>query len=188
MKIRARCKRDFDARWDGGKRTLPVRLVGLHVTASEAPARNIASYFSTTATKASSHLALDADECYRLLPDGLIAYTMPPLNGVSINIEICAKGTESRNTWLGKTRSKINYWKMLNRAAYKTAAACKRHGLRRSYVRGADLANPSITGITEHAWVNEVFHQSTHQDPGPGFPEKRFLLLVRSYYRALKAR
>jgi N-acetyl-anhydromuramyl-L-alanine amidase AmpD len=38
-----------------------------------------------------------------------------------------------------------------------------------------ELADGQSKGFVSHAQVSEVFKQSTHTDPGPGFPWKLFL-------------
>ena len=76
-------------------------------------------------------------------------------------------------------------------AAYKTAVHCKVFGIPVRFVVASEL--PGMTGITTHAEVTKASKRLdpahawwyTHLDPGPLWPRRRFMRLVRQYHAQL---
>jgi N-acetyl-anhydromuramyl-L-alanine amidase AmpD len=133
----------------------------------------------TTRTDASSHLVLDDDSCYRLLGDGIVAWTQQ-WNQTALAIEQAGFASWSTATWL-------DHDKMLRRAAYWTAWWCLRYDLPREWLDVTDLNAGKIRGITSHNNVSlSNLSASTHTDPGPHYPYDQFMKFVRYYYWRLK--
>jgi len=186
--ISANCNRDFlPAFHDSGKRSVKdIDYFVLHDTES-APgsARSIASYFQSRNAGGSAHLVVDDDDCYRSLDDTVIPWAAPPLNSNGFHIEQVGYAKWSKAAWL-------LHVKTIRRAAYKIALHKKKFQeaggkpIPLFFVDAAGL-KAGQRGITTHAEVTKAFGQSTHTDPGTGYPVGLVCWLARRYYKQLSA-
>lgn len=169
---------------DGPGNLQPTRIV-IHATcpnigypAASAPGRALstARYFQSPAAGGSAHYVVDPAGEQHCVPDAHIAWHSPP-NPRSIGIEICAEGGDyprsySRAQWLSDP-----VWPAVQRAAARTRELCQRFGIPAVKLSVADL-QAGRHGICGHVDVSRAFHQSSHSDPGAGFPWPEFLALV----------
>lgn len=157
----------------GPRRARSIRLVVIH-SAEGTSAAGVANYFHGSA-QASTQLAVDDDECYRMLPDLVIPWGAPGANSDGLHIEICGFARWERAIWRG-------HEPMLRRSAYKVAKWCWLYELFPRWLTDKQLANGTARGLTTHAQVSKVFKGSDHWDPGPNFPKDLFLEWVRDYH------
>jgi N-acetylmuramoyl-L-alanine amidase len=148
-------------------------LIGIHTM--EAPeagstAENVANYFKTV--DASAHWCVDNNSRVRTVNDADGAWTMPPTNLYSLNVELAGYAGQSPLQW------EDGY----SIAALEIAAVCVAEWCRKYDIPVRHLTAGGIDagekGIAGHWDVNNVFHQSDHTDPGVNFPWQRFLYNV----------
>lgn len=176
--IKAKCSHQFRAVHSSGHREENwISGVCWHCTQSNT-AFSAASWFSMQASAGSTQLALDNRICYRTLPDDVIPWAAPGFNLYGVHIEFAGFVDWSHQKWL-------NHDDMLRRGAYKTAVACKRHGIPIKWLGVNDLKSGKRDGITDHWAVSQAFHLSSHTDPRPAFPRQLVLEYTRHYRRKL---
>jgi hypothetical protein len=171
--ITADCLTTYHAVHSSGPRAARlVRYIVLHDT--EGPtAKGAAEYFTTQASGGSSNLVVDDTECYRVLSDLVIPWGAPPLNTSGFHIEQAGYATWTRTQWL-------THMQTIDRAAYKAALRCESFKIPPRVLTVAELRadfalHEPRGGIVTHATVSAAFHDSTHTDPGPGYPLDMFL-------------
>jgi N-acetyl-anhydromuramyl-L-alanine amidase AmpD len=155
----------------GGPRNA-TRLVVIHATDNTASAFDEAKYAAVRTDGTSTHLFVDADSAYQVVPLPNIAYgCFPHGNAISVQIELC--GLSNR---IGDAT--------MRRAAPYVAQLCAWYGLpvrklipdevRAAYYTGF----PS--GICGHADVTIAFPEDggDHTDPGAVFPWNTFIAYV----------
>lgn len=166
------------ARHDSGARKASsIRLVVIH-SAEGSSAAGVASFFAGSA-QASTQLAADGKECWRMLPDLVIPWGAPGANSDGLHIEICGFAKWDRNEWL-------QHEKMLRRSAWKVAKWCWQYGIPVRWLTDKQLANGTARGLTQHIQVSRVFKGSDHWDPGPHFPSDTFIKWVKEYLAEIK--
>lgn len=172
------CSREFRASKSSGTRPLSdIRYVVIHSIEGDT-ARGAASWFQNPDSAGSGHVCVDDKECYRTLPDGVVAWGAPPLNEEGLHLELAAHASWTRKQWL-------RHEPMLDSAARITAHWCKRHNIPAVWIGPRALRAGGRRGITLHRWVTDAFGVSTHTDPGTGFPRRRFMRKVRKALKAL---
>lgn len=122
----------------------------------------------------SSHYVVDSDSCTRCVPDLMTAWHCGRTgNALSIGIELCGRGNQSRAEWLDSLSLP-----MLCIAARLVSDLCRMYEIPPLVVndRGLRAGDP---GITTHSFVSSAWHESDHHDPGPGFPLGSFVMAVR---------
>jgi N-acetylmuramoyl-L-alanine amidase len=163
----------------GGGNTPPTRVV-IHATAggrgfpresAAGVAAATARYFQSAASGGSAHYVIDIASEEHTLPDSTVAWHAPP-NPKSVGIEICADATYTRDQWLSP-----QVWPAVQRAAARTRELCQRFGIPMVKLSSADLV-AGKKGICGHLDVSNAWHQSSHWDPGTGFPWDRFMAEV----------
>jgi N-acetylmuramoyl-L-alanine amidase CwlA len=169
------------ARWYTRTDGRQIDLVVVHTM--EAPekgetAEACARYLSRlpATRKASVHFCVDADEEIRCLPDRHVAYAAPGANHNGLHIEHAGYARQTPAEWADAYSER-----MLRRSARLTASLCKRYGIPVRFVGPAGL-KAGRRGVTTHAAVTKAFPgpARTHWDPGPGFPIRHYLELVRA--------
>jgi N-acetyl-anhydromuramyl-L-alanine amidase AmpD len=135
-----------------------------------------ARYFAGANAHGSAHYIEDVAVETHCVPDSTVAYHAPP-NGHSIGIEICAEGGQyaqsyTRDQWLSP-----QVWPAVQRAAARTRELCQRFGIPAVKLSVADL-QAGKRGVCGHVDVSKAWHQSTHSDPGDGFPWDKFMQAV----------
>lgn len=167
------------ARNDSGSRTArSIRLVVIH-SAEGTSARGVANFFAGSA-QASTQLAVDDKECWRMVPDLVIPWGAPGANSDGLHVEICGFARWERDEWL-------KHEKMLRRSAWKVAKWCWQYGIPPRWLNDKQLANGTARGLTTHVQVAKVFKRSNHWDPGPNFPKALFVAWVKEYLLEIKA-
>src|SRR3972149_4306473 len=84
---RERCKFRRAVHDSGPRKASSIRLVVLH-SAEGTTAAGVASFFAGSA-QASTQLAVDDRECWRMLPDLVIPWGAPGANSDGLHVEIC---------------------------------------------------------------------------------------------------
>lgn len=131
----------------------------------------------------SAHLCVDDVMCFRTLENDQTPWAAASIFGVNthgFHIEQAGFAAWSAVLW-GK------HYAALQRAAYKTAWHAELFGLPLEFVTAANL--PNEYGITTHAEVTKASRRIdsghawkyTHTDPGPFWPRRPFMRLVREY-------
>lgn len=157
----------------GGNR---ISLIGIHTM--EAPeagqtAENVAAYFKRV--QASSHWCVDNNSRVRVVRDEDTAWTMPPTNGWSLNIEMAGYAGQTVRQWDDAYSNSV-----LDIAAVCAAEWCKKFGIPIRRLTTSQLL-ARAPGLAGHVDVNRAFRASDHSDPGPAFPWAEFLSLVHKH-------
>lgn len=122
----------------------------------------------------SSHYVIDADSCTRCVPDLMTAWHCGHTgNALGIGIELCGGASQTRAEWLD-TQSLAT----LNIAARLIADLCHGYNIAPRVVNVRDLL-AGRSGITTHSIVSVAWKESSHHDPGPGFPLGALVMAVR---------
>lgn len=165
------CSREFTADRHGGARDMSsVRLVVLH-SAESPSARSTAEYFASTSTPASTQLVVGQDGCYRTLDDDVVPYGAgSPANEKGLHVEQAGYAAWTREEWLARGQT-------LREAGGAVGGWCRQYGIPCRFLYAADLVRLSengwpanMGGVTTHAEVSKAWHNSTHMDPGGGYP------------------
>lgn len=179
MDITADCLTTYRAVHNSGARAARlVRYIVLHDT--EGPtAVGAARYFATEASGGSSNLVVDDTECFRVLDDLVIPWGAPPLNTSGFHIEQAGYAAWTRTQWL-------THEPTIERAAFKAALRCERFKIPARVLNVAQLRADFAQhqpggGIVTHATVSAAFQESTHTDPGHGYPIDLFLQRLEHY-------
>lgn len=164
--------------YDGRQGKTPV-VVGIHTM--EAPeagntAENVAAYFGNSAIQASAHWCVDDNSRVRVVNDDDAAWTMPPLNDQSLNIEMAGYAAQTTKQWADAYSLET-----LDNAALCAAEWCHKYGIPIRHLTDAQIAAGN-KGFVGHIDVNRVFHASDHTDPGTHFPWTSFLVKVTAHY------
>lgn len=188
------CRTNYPAYFHGGPRShQALRYIVLHSTETAAgSAEAVARYFMQPSASGSANLVVDDTRCYRTLADLVTPYAAPPLNTHGFHIEQCGYASWSRARWLLHCGT-------IRRAAYKAALRCKWYkipvrlllapaALQADFgamIEGGvpGVPGPMRGGITTHAVVSQTYHQSTHTDPGDGYPIDLFLHYLDAFMR-----
>jgi hypothetical protein len=174
--IKADCLTTYHASRTSGARMLSdVRLIVLHDTEG-GTAESVARYFASPKAGGSTHLVVDNYDCYRTLRNEEVPWGAPGANQQGFHIEQCGYAKWSAPIWIRNTLT-------LRRAAYKTAYHCQLFDIPPIFRKAAGL-KAGAAGITTHAECSKAFG-GDHSDPGPFWPRRVFMQLVRGYYKEL---
>lgn len=176
--IKAPCNRTYFPafRSSGTRKISDIKLVVIHSTEG-GTADSIARYFYTPGAGGSTHLVVDDYECERCLANSTVPWGATGANRNGFHIEMCGFARWTLTNWLQHRNT-------IKRCAYKTAFHCDKFGIPLVWLSAADL-KAGKSGITSHAEVSKAFPGSGHWDPGPGFPRRYFMSLVRKYAKEL---
>jgi hypothetical protein len=146
----------------------------IHATAADNPATSTGAHFQSPRTPddvGSAQLTVDNDMCIRSVSDLQIANGVPPLNQEGLHIEQRGLATFTRDFWLTDRRNTVL------RCAFHVAQWVKKFDIPITFLSVADLQaqGERARGITTHANVSLTFHDSTHTDPGEGYPIDVFM-------------
>lgn len=186
--IQAVCDKSFTAKRTSGTRAISeIRWIVLHDEEADT-AISAARFFTTPAAQGSAHLCVDERTCYRTLPNESIPWGAASAFGANehgFHIEQAGFARWSSVLWK-------SHYRTLQRAAYKTAV----HFLifpnvELRFVTAGDL--PRLSGITTHAEISKASRRLdphnaerySHSDPGPFWPRRLFMSMVRGYVKAL---
>jgi hypothetical protein len=141
------------------------------------PAKNTARFFESCANDSGSTQAIaDEDEGYKCVLDREICAGAPPANTHGVHIEQPGTITDPRSLWLSVPDQ-------IERVSFWTAKKCHMYDIPAVLLHEDDLPDDpnGIHGITYHEAISKKYKQSTHTDPGPGFPWDVFMSKVREY-------
>jgi N-acetyl-anhydromuramyl-L-alanine amidase AmpD len=160
-----------------GKRK--VRLIVIH--SMEAPekgdtAEEIAEFFQNPPKPASAHLCIDNNSIVRCVDDNHIAGGAPGANPDGIHLELAGYASQTEAKWLDDYGRQL-----LDNAANAAAQYCLKYDIPVRQLTNEELADGQSKGFVSHGQVSEVFKQSDHWDPGPGFPWALFLSSVEQH-------
>jgi N-acetyl-anhydromuramyl-L-alanine amidase AmpD len=168
--------------------TRKIRLIVIHSMEFEEKgdtAESCAKYFQNpcdehgTPRPSAAHLCIDNNSIVRCVPDNNIAGGAPGANADGIQLELAGFARQTEEEWLD------DYGKqLLENAANAAAQYCLKYDIPVRQLTNDQLADGQSKGFTSHAQVSEVFKQSDHWDPGPGFPWKFFLETVERHRAA----
>jgi hypothetical protein len=166
------------AKFHGGAQGLkPLKRIVIHGTVSPCKrggARDIARYFANTVTRPSSaHYVIDPGEVVQVVGDHQVAYHAPP-NTDSIGIEHCDPVAGDPNRW-----ADTDHQAMLKISARTVAELCLAYDVPIRHVGPVGL-RLGRRGITGHVDVSNAWHQTSHTDPGKGFPWRRYVAMVKA--------
>jgi len=159
----------------GGRQNGFDRIV-MHGTVSpcvRGGARNVARYFQSPSAGGAAHYVVDPGEVIQCVKTNRIAYHAPP-NARSVGVELCDPQTGPDSRW-----SDANHTAMLQHAAQLVHELALEGNVPLLYVSSKSLRLGG-RGITEHNDVSRAWGQSSHTDPGSGFPMPRFVAMVRA--------
>jgi N-acetylmuramoyl-L-alanine amidase len=148
-------------------------LIGIHtMQAPEAgsTAENVANYFKTV--DASAHWCVDNNSRVRCVDDANGAWTMPPTNLYSLNVEMAGYAEQTSVQWADAYSVAV-----LDITAVCVAEWCRKFNIPARHLTAGGI-DAGEKGIAGHWDVNNVFHESTHWDPGLNFPWAGFLARV----------
>ena len=177
MTIKEPLKKVPAAHHSGPRDPHKVKVIVMHSTEGETAA-GAAYWFKNPASQGSAHICVDAKEGYRSLSDNL----KPWANGwnETLDMEHAARAAWARSMWLTPGARR-----MLRRSAYRVAIWSKRYDIPVTWLNPVEIRQGK-SGLTTHINVSKAFHQSTHTDPGKGFPKKRYARMVRRYKREMR--
>ena len=166
------------AKYHGAGQTLkPCKRIVIHGTVSPCVpggARAIARYFKTTVTRPSSaHYVIDPTEVVQVVGDHQIAYHAPP-NTDTIGVEHCDPVSGPSNRWNDPAHQA-----MLKLSAQTVARLCLAFDVPIRHVTAVGL-RLGRRGITGHYAVSLAWRQTSHTDPGAGFPWRRYIKAVKA--------
>jgi hypothetical protein len=124
----------------------------------------------------SAHLCVDDTICYRTLENDDIAEGAPGANSHGFHIEQAGFAKWSTVVWDG-TFARSNG----PRTRPRCTASCSTYPAGVRVRVGLEKTQP---GVTTHREVTKAFG-GTHSDPGPFWPRRRFMRLVREFHAEL---
>lgn len=165
----------LEAKFHGPKRVVPVRLIVVHTPEwpeSASGAEAVARYFHDMpdGRKASANILTDNDSIVQSVLDSYEPYAAPPDNDDGWHMEITGYANQTKKQWLDKFSLAA-----LALSADAAAQACLKFGIPPVKLTVAQVKDRRTKGICGHDDVTAAFHKSTHEDPGPNFPWKKFI-------------
>lgn len=151
-------------------------LIVIHAThGSEGlqSAENAAHEITLPNKRKSWHYAVDANSIVRSVPDAMRAWHCGSHGNVaSIGVELCGRADQTAAQWFDAASLAT-----LQLGARLVAELCLQWRIPPVRVHPAELV-AGRSGITTHACVSAAWRESTHTDPGPGFPLSAFIAAV----------
>lgn len=179
------CSHEFTAAHSSGIRT-ESDILWIVVHDEEAlTARSAASWFANPASAGSAHKCVDDKECYTTLGDLVIPWAASNSNTNGLHLEQAGYAAWPRWRWIKRMRT-------LNRGARVAARWSLRYDIPVRWLDAHDLHN-KVKGFTDHRTVSRytalygLSGDRSHTDPGPGWPRKRWMRLVRVHKRFMRA-
>ena len=167
-------KRGRPQRWYPRADPNGIDLIVLHTAENatdddghDTGASRVARYFATGGRDVSIHCCVDSQNTIRCLPDRMVAWHVAGYNARSLGVEFCM----SEEDW-----SKVSpaYMRgIIEHGAEWVAQKCYEHDIPVVLLSKADV-DRGERGISYHRFLSD-----RRDDPGKGFPEKRFFEAVR---------
>jgi hypothetical protein len=173
------------ARWFTATTGRVRRKIVIH--SMEAPekgktAENIAGYFAGLPSnrKASAHYCIDNDSIVQCVQTRDVAFAAPGANNDGIQLELAGYARQTREEWLDPYSTAV----LKNAAWLCGVVLVPKINIPVVFIPAATMKrNPRAEGFTTHNEVSQAFKQSSHWDPGPGFPFDLFLSWVNAARR-----
>jgi N-acetyl-anhydromuramyl-L-alanine amidase AmpD len=159
-----------------GTANKPINRVVIHCTVSPCQpgvARATGRYFKMASAGGSAHYVVDPTEAVQTAWDSVTCWHAPP-NSHSLGVELCDPMTGPDSRW-----ADANHQSMLKRTAVLVAQLCLAYQVPITRLSVSEL-QAGRRGICGHVDVSQAWKQSTHWDPGPGFPWDQFMTYVRA--------
>ncbi len=122
----------------------------------------------------SAHYVVDTDSVTQCVDDNMQAWHCGKTgNRLGIGIELCGKASQSYDQWHDSLSLP-----MVQIAARLVANLCQKHNIPCVYLTSRQLLE-GRSGVTTHASVSIAWGESTHTDPGPGFPMVKLVNAAR---------
>lgn len=137
-----------------------------------------ASWFEDARSGGSAQVCVDAQGCYRTLPDLVIPWAAPGANLNGWHLELAGYAGWTRAEWLAHHGT-------LYRGAFKAAYHAAKYDIPNRWLTDKQLAGRKAKGYITHRQITRVFGGGTHTDPGSNFPEDVFMRDVRKFANAL---
>lgn len=116
---------------------------------------------------------VDANSVTHCVADQYVAYHCGHTGNLrGIGVELCGRASQSRPQWFDALSLP-----MLNIAARLCADLCLEWSIPARVVSTRGLL-AGEHGIATHSSVSDAWHETTHHDPGPGFPLGKFVRAV----------
>lgn len=143
-------------------------------------AEGMGNYFrnqkTTDKVRSSAHYCVDNNSIVQCLAPELVAWHAPGANRFGIGIEHAGYSKQTREQWLDAYGVD-----MLHLSSALVAELCVHFQIPVELLDADDLRG-GLTGITDHATVTKAWpDKGSHWDPGPGFPMRDYLQLVRKH-------
>jgi hypothetical protein len=154
----------------GRARTAPIRILVIHTSeGGELPssAEGLARYIASPAVPgnlASYHYIADNDRVIPIVPDGYQAHAAGGGNSQGLHICHPGKAAQTRDEWFDEQSAT-----QLEQVARWLVDKSQQYGIPLTKL-GPDQVRAGQTGVCGHHDVSLAFKQSTHTDPGKGYP------------------
>lgn len=162
-----------------GRRS-PIRLIVLHTMEVPESDPNVAEAvghaFSDPSRKASAQVGVDVDSECRYVADTDTAWAAPGVNNDGLHLEMAGRASQVSARWQDSDSRKI-----VERAAFRTAAWCRQYGIPSRHLRDAGL-KAGASGIIDHHAATRVYPGPgrNHTDVGQYFPWDAFISRVQA--------
>jgi hypothetical protein len=135
-------------------------------------------YFATTAVVASAHECADNNSRVTCVRDMDIAYAAPGANHNGLHVEQAGFARQSRAEWLDAfSRPMIE-----EQVALWVAEKAALYHIPLDFLDPAALKTLRPRGVTTHNNVRLAYGQTTHTDPGTGYPMDVMLAAAHDHY------
>lgn len=156
-----------------------IDVLGVHTMESgegDNTAENVAGpgWFGSSKSRASSHLCGDNNSVVDLVPENMMAWTMPGVNTRSLNYECAGRASQGETGWTDNYSKKA-----LEAMAISFAYWTLKYAIPVRRLTPAQLL-AGERGICGHVDASATWHKSDHTDPGPTFPWMSFLQMVKA--------
>lgn len=144
---------------------------------TDTAAETIANDFATRdpSNKASAQVCVDDNSIIQCVSDSLEAYAAgPTANALGVHIEHAGYMNQTVEQW--RTPRSIA---ILAIGADVAAQYCIKYDIPPIHLTDEQLSK-GMRGLVGHVQCSNVWHESTHQDPGPNFPWDRYLTYVKA--------
>jgi N-acetyl-anhydromuramyl-L-alanine amidase AmpD len=126
----------------------------------------------------SAHFNIDNNSVVQSVREQDVAWAAPGCNHNGIQLEHAGYARQTFEDWHDEYSQA-----MLKLSAKLCARLCRNYGIPIRWLSSSDL-KAGRRGITSHANVSMAFRRSTHWDPGPAFPFREYVQMVRAARKA----
>lgn len=150
----------------------PKFYIAWHNTSNTAPAKIEAQYATHRTDSVSSHFYADAGAIYQSLDTKWSAWHAGSAQGNQHAVALEMVGTNNDNT---------AHWRaIIDRVAPAMAEVCKFHGIPVRFL-GVSQAKAGMHGFVTHDVMRQAWGGTTHNDPGPNFPQDYAVQAINAF-------